>query len=56
MALVMVVAGLALLSNLREFISQGNVPLTALASLMLVMLVWMVVEGVTAARRHTARA
>jgi len=54
MVLVMSVAGLALLSNLQDFIAQGNAPLTALASLMLVLLLWMVVEGVTAAQRTIA--
>jgi len=54
MVLVMLVAGLALLTNLQEFIAQGNAPLTALASLMLVLLVWMVVEGVIAARKSVA--
>ena len=54
MVLVMSVAGLALLTNLQEFIAQGNAPLTALASLMLVLLLWMVIEGVIAARRSIA--
>lgn len=54
MVLVMSVAGLALLTNLQAFIAQGNAPLTALASLMLVLLLWMVVEGVIAARRSIA--
>lgn len=55
MFLVMVVAGLALLTNLQDFVAQGNVPLTTLAALLLVLLLWMIVEGVMAARR-TVRA
>ncbi|MGB5810924.1 MAG: carbon starvation protein A [Polyangiales bacterium] len=55
MFLVMVVAGFALLTNLQDFVAQGNVPLTTLAALLLVLLLWMIVEGVTAARR-TVRA
>ncbi|MEM7137789.1 MAG: carbon starvation protein A [Myxococcota bacterium] len=51
MALVMVVAGLALATNLRDFLAQGNAPLTVLASLLLVLLLWMIVEGVRAMRR-----
>ncbi len=51
MLLVMTVAGLALITNLQDFLAQGNVPLVALASLMLGLLMWMVVEGVSAARR-----
>jgi hypothetical protein len=47
----MSVAGLALLTNLQEFIAQGNAPLTALASLMLALLLWMVIEGLIAARK-----
>jgi hypothetical protein len=43
-----------LLTNLQEFIAQGNAPLTALASLMLALLLWMVIEGVIAARRSIA--
>ncbi len=55
MVLVMVVAGLALLSNLQEFIAQGNVPLAALAILMLTLLMWMIFEGVAAFRNVRAR-
>jgi carbon starvation protein len=45
MALVMPVAGLALLTNLQQFLAEGNAPLAALASLLLVLLLWMMVEG-----------
>lgn len=55
MLLVMVVAGLALVVNLQSFIAQGNVPLIALASLLLVLLLWMIIEGVAAARAAQPR-
>lgn len=51
MLLVMVVAGLALFSNLQDFIAEGNTPLAALASLLLVLLLWMLVEGTATTRR-----
>jgi carbon starvation protein len=51
MLLVMPVAAIALLSKLQQFLAQGNAPLTALASLMLVLLLWMIVEGALAVRR-----
>jgi len=51
MALVMPVAGLALLTNLQQFLAEGNAPLAALASLLLVLLLWMIVEGLLAAQR-----
>ncbi|MEM9731427.1 MAG: carbon starvation protein A [Myxococcota bacterium] len=51
MLLVMSVAGLALFTNLQDFIAQGNAPLAGLASMMLVLLLWMIVEGTMTARR-----
>jgi len=51
MALVMPVAGLALLTKLQEFLAEGNAPLAALASLLLVLMLWMILEGVIALRR-----
>jgi carbon starvation protein len=51
MALVMPVAGLALFAKLQDFLAEGNAPLAALASLLLVLLLWMIVEGVLALRR-----
>ena len=53
MVLVTGVAGLALLSKLREFLDQGNMPLTALAVLLLALMVWMLVEGGLAYRKQT---
>ena len=37
---------------IQQFIAQGNAPLTALASLLLVLLLWMVAEGIIAAVRE----
>ncbi len=54
MVLVMAVSGLALLVSLQTFVAQGNVPLIALAVLLLALLLWMIVEGVAAARRAVA--
>jgi hypothetical protein len=51
MLLVTPVAGLALFTNLQGFLAEGNAPLAALASLLLVLLLWMIVEGVIAAQR-----
>ncbi len=51
MLIVMTVATLALLANLREFIAQGNGPLAALAAVLLVLLLWMLVEGFGALRK-----
>jgi carbon starvation protein len=51
MLLVMPVAAIALISKLQQFLAQGNAPLTALASLMLVLLLWMIIEGTLAVRR-----
>ncbi|MGB8222037.1 MAG: carbon starvation CstA family protein, partial [Polyangiales bacterium] len=51
MALVMPVAGLALFTNLQQFLAEGNAPLAALASLLLVLLLWMIVEGIVAVQR-----
>lgn len=51
MLLVMSVAGIALFTNLQDFIAQGNAPLAGLASMMLVLLLWMIVEGTMTARR-----
>ena len=51
MALVMPVAGLALLAKLQDFLAEGNAPLAALASLLLVLMLWMILEGVIALRR-----
>jgi carbon starvation protein len=51
MLLVMPVAGLALITKLQQFLAEGNAPLTALASLLLVLLLWMIVEGILAVQR-----
>ncbi|UCH29904.1 MAG: carbon starvation protein A [Myxococcales bacterium] len=56
MLLVMPVAALALLTKLQQFIAQGNAPLIALASLLLVLLLWMVAEGMLAVRKLMNRA
>jgi len=53
MLLVMPVAALALIAKLQQFLAEGNAPLTALASLLLVLLLWMVAEGMLAVRRLT---
>ena len=54
MVLVTFVAGLALVSKLKEFIVQGNAPLVTLSVLMLVLLVWMLVEGLLAFTKRGA--
>ena len=51
MAFVMPVAALALISKLQQFLAEGNAPLAALASLMLVLLLWMIAEGIVAVRK-----
>jgi hypothetical protein len=51
MLLVMPVAGLALITKLQQFLAEGNAPLAALASLLLVLLLWMIVEGLMAVQR-----
>jgi hypothetical protein len=51
MLLVMPVAGLALFTKLQEFLADGNAPLAALAALLLVLLLWMIIEGMVAVRR-----
>jgi carbon starvation protein len=51
MVLVIAVAGLALLDNLRSFIAQQNLPLIAITSFLLALLVWMLVESFGALRR-----
>jgi carbon starvation protein len=51
MLLVMPVAGLALITKLQQFLAEGNAPLAALASLLLVLLLWMIVEGLIAVQR-----
>ena len=51
MLLVMPVAALALISKLQQFLAEGNAALTALASLLLVLLIWMIVEGLLAVQR-----
>ena len=52
MVLVTSVAGLALLSKLREFMDQGNMPLTTLTVLLLTLMVWMLFEGALAYRKQ----
>jgi len=47
----MPVAALALITKLQQFLAEGNAPLAALASLLLVLLLWMIAEGVLAVRR-----
>jgi len=51
MLIVMPVAAIALISKLQQFLAEGNAALTALASLLLALLLWMVVEGALAVRR-----
>jgi hypothetical protein len=51
MVLVMPVAALALITKLQQFLAEGNAPLAALAALLLVLLLWMIVEGIIAVRR-----
>jgi len=51
MLLVMPVAALALIGKLQQFLAEGNAALTALASLLLVLLLWMITEGVVAVRK-----
>ena len=51
MLLVMPVAGLALFTKLQQFLAEGNVPLATLASILLVLLLWMIIEGAIAVRR-----
>ena len=55
MLLVMPVAGLALITKLQQFLAEGNAPLAALASLLLVLLLWMIVEGLMAVQRLRQR-
>lgn len=50
MLLVTSVAGLALFLNLREFLAHGNYPLTILTAILLVLLIWVLIEGASAAR------
>ena len=54
MMLVMPVAALALITKLQQFLAEGNAPLAALASLLLVLLLWMIAEGLLAVRRLRA--
>jgi hypothetical protein len=51
MLLVMPVAALALITKLQQFLAEGNAALTALAALLLVLLLWMITEGVLAVQR-----
>ncbi|MBW2588991.1 MAG: carbon starvation protein A, partial [Deltaproteobacteria bacterium] len=51
MVLVMPIAALALVTKLQQFLAEGNAPLAALATLLLVLLLWMIVEGIIAVRR-----
>ena len=46
------VALLALVSSLRRFLAQGNMPLTALAVSMLALVLWIIFEGASALRRE----
>jgi len=54
MALVMVVAALALVGKVQQFVALRNLPLAGLALLLLVMLAWMLWEGAGAFRRIRA--
>jgi carbon starvation protein len=52
MFFVMVVTLVALVAKLRDFVAQANWPLAALAVVLLALIVWMILEGVTLVRRR----
>lgn len=51
MLFTMAVTFLAMLAKLREFWDAANYPMAGLAAILVALIVWMIVEGIAAARR-----
>ncbi len=52
MVFVMVITLIAMVDKLRIFFQEGNLPMTAVAGLFLVLILWMLIEGALAFRAH----